>query len=467
MTVQPKPRVRSASAGMPRKLSVAVTTAAIPAVMMSSLALAEPAEAAPQAPAKALFPQMPLQAKKNFPAGGSIPAAQLAAQVPATVAAESAVPEKHRIVPGDTVSSIAARYGLDMNELLRINNLQLSSIIYAGKELVLTGSAKAPEAPAAPSAAPAPATGTYTVVPGDTLSAIAAKHGVSLASVLEQNNLGMSSIIHPGQKISVGSGSDAPVTTASSAPAPAAPAPAAPAAAPEAAGSYTVVPGDTLGAIAAKHGVSLKSVLEANNLSMTSVIRPGQSIALGSGSGVTTLATPAAPAAPAAPAEAPTDLVPSTFLHYTYPQHVVANANLNKQALNGMNVPSRAQMQQLVAETAASMGVDPALAQAFALQESGFDQRAVSPANAIGTMQVIPSSGEWASDLVGRQLNLLDPQDNVTAGVAIIRALVRTSPSLEVAIASYYQGQYSVTTQGMYPDTERYVASVLAHRATF
>ena len=80
MTVQPKPRVRSAAAGMPRKLSVAVTTAAIPAVMMSSLALAEPADAAPQAPAKALFPQMPLQAKKNITAGVSIPAAQLAAQ---------------------------------------------------------------------------------------------------------------------------------------------------------------------------------------------------------------------------------------------------------------------------------------------------------------------------------------------------------------------------------------------------
>ncbi|MFZ3452787.1 LysM peptidoglycan-binding domain-containing protein [Arthrobacter sp. 7Tela_A1] len=460
MTVQPKPRVRSAAAGMPRKLSVAVTTAAIPAVMMSSLALAEPADAAPQAPAKALFPQMPLQAKKNITAGVSIPAAQLAAQVPATVAAESAVPEKHRIMPGDTVSSIAARYGLDMNELLRINNLQLSSIIYAGKELVLTGSAKAPEAPAAPSAAPAKATGTYTVAAGDTLSAIAAKHGVSLASVLQQNNLGMTSIIHPGQELTVGSDSGAPVTTASSAPA--APAPAdAPAAAPAAAGSYTVVPGDTLGAIAAKHGVSLKSVLEANNLSMTSVIRPGQNIALGSGSGVTTLATPAAPA------EAPTDLVPSTFLHYTYPQHVVANANLNKQALIGVAVPSRAEMQQMVADTARAMGVDPALAQAFALQESGFDQRAVSPANAIGTMQVIPSSGEWASDLVGRELNLLDPQDNVTAGVAIIRALVRTSPSLEVAIASYYQGQYSVTTQGMYNDTKAYVASVLAHRATF
>jgi len=452
MTVQPNARPRTAA--LPRKLSVAVTTAAIPAVMMSSLALAEPAQAAvPQSPAKALFPQLPLQAKKSLQ-GAVIPAAQLAAQVPATVAAESAVPATHRIVPGDTVSSIAARYGLDMNAVLRINNLSPSSIIYAGKELKLTGSAPS----AAPAKAPAKAAGTYTVAPGDTLSAIAAKHGVSLASLLKANNLGMSSVIYPGDKITVGAGAPASVTTASSSPAPAAPAaPAAPSA-----GTYTVVPGDTLGAIAARHGVSLNSVLTANNLSMTSVIRPGQKLSLSGSSTVTT-----ASSAPAAPADAPTDLVPSTFLHYTYPQHVVANANLNKQALNSVAVPSRAQMQQMVADTARSMGVDPALAQAFALQESGFDQRAVSPANAIGTMQVIPSSGEWASDLVGRKLNLLDPQDNVTAGVAIIRALVRTSPSLEVAIASYYQGQYSVTTQGMYPDTKGYVASVLAHRAGF
>lgn len=455
MTVQPKPRPRSATAGMPRKLSVAVTTAAIPAVMMSSLALAEPAQAVqPQAPSKALFPQLPLQAQKNIAAGATIPAAQLAAQMPATVTAESAAPATHRIVPGDTVSAIAAQYGLDMNEVLRANNLQPDSVIYAGKELKLTGTAKAP---AAASAATPAAAGSYTVVAGDTLSAIAAKHNVSLDSVLAANGLSMTSIIRPGQQISTGNGAGAEVTTASSEPAaaPAAPAPA---------GTYTVDEGDTLGAIAAQHGVDLQSLLAANGLSMTSMIRPGQQLSLGgsSTSSITTMSTPEAPAA-----DAPTDLVPSTFLHYTYPQHVVAGANLNKQALNSVAVPSRAQMQQLVADTALAMGVDPALAQAFAFQESGFDQRAVSPANAIGTMQVIPSSGEWASGLVGRELNLLDPQDNATAGVAIIRSLIRTSPSLEVAIASYYQGQYSVTTQGMYPDTEAYVASVLAHRATF
>ena len=51
-------------------------------------------------------------------------------------------------------------------------------------------------------------------------------------------------------------------------------------------------------------------------------------------------------------------------------------------------------------------------------------------------MQVIPSSGDWASEMVGRELNLLDPQDNVTAGVAILGRLLATSPSTDTAIAN-------------------------------
>lgn len=442
------PAVRPAATGMPRKLSVAVTTAAIPAVMMSALALAEPATAAPVAPQNTLFPQLPLQAIKNLNTGATaVAASQLATQVPATLPAESAVPASHRIAPGDTVTSIAAQYGLSVTDLLRINNLQPSSLIFAGKDLRLTGGGS-PAAPAAETAA----AGTYTVVAGDTLSGIAAEHGVSLSSILSANGLTLTSVIHPGQSIRLSGSSNAP------APAPA-PADVQTVSGSATGGSYTVAPGDTLSAIAAEHGVSLSGLMAANGLSQTSVIRPGQKLSVDGGTVSVAASSPVT--------EAPSDLVPSTFLHYTYPEHVVAGANLNKQTLNSLPVPDRSQMQQIVADTAASMGVDPALAQAFAFQESGFDQRAVSPANAIGTMQVIPSSGEWASQLVGRQLNLLDPYDNATAGVAIISALVRTSDSLENAIASYYQGQYSVTTHGMFADTQAYVNSVLAHRATF
>ena len=155
-----------------------------------------------------------------------------------------------------------------------------------------------------------------------------------------------------------------------------------------------------------------------------------------------------------------TGLVGATFAGRTYPAATVAAANQNKAALLAAPVPSKADMQALVAQVARDMGVDPALAQAVAYQESGFNHASVSPANAIGTMQVIPTSGQWASDIVGRQLNLLDPRDNVVAGVAILGRLIATSPDLPSAIAGYYQGQRSVRENGMFSDTRRYVANV-------
>jgi LysM repeat protein len=270
-----------------------------------------------------------------------------------------------------------------------------------------------------------------TVKAGDTLSAIAARNGVSLASVLAANNLQMRSIIYPGQKILLAPRAAAPAAK------PAAPvtiAPAVTSVTPASAGTAHIVkPGDTLSRIAAAHGVSLSSVLSGNGMTLKTVIYPGQKILIG--------AAPAAPVNTPAPAAAPAP---------------AASAS-----------PSSAQLKTMVADTARRMGVDPSLALAFAMQESGFRQNVTSSAGAIGTMQVMPTSGEWASQLVGRPLDLRNAQDNVTAGVAIIASLVHTSPSTQIAIASYYQGQYSVMHRGMYEDTKAYVASVLKHQQSF
>lgn len=128
-------------------------------------------------------------------------------------------------------------------------------------------------------------------------------------------------------------------------------------------------------------------------------------------------------------------------------------------------MPSRSATRALIVATARRYGVDPRLALAIAWQESGWDQRQVSVANAVGAMQLIPSSGTWASQLVGRHLDLRDARDNVTAGVVILRVLTRSADSTEEAIAGYYQGLASVEAKGMYADTRGYVSAVLAHRA--
>jgi LysM repeat protein len=304
----------------------------------------------------------------------------------------------------------------------------------------------------APTQAPAPS--EYTIQRGDTVTAIAGRYGLKVSDVLALNRLTPSTLIYPGQKLRL---------TGSAAPAPAAapsPQPSAPAAAPSAGTTYTIKPGDTLYGISARLKVPIGDLLAANRLSLTSVIYAGKPLTIPGA------AQPAAAVTPAS-SEPAKPLVPDTFLGYKYPDAVVASANENKRLLNAAPVPNREEMKQIIAGTARSMGVDPSLALAFAYQESGFNQRAVSPANAIGAMQVIPSSGRWASDLVGRKLNLLDPRDNATAGIAILRALLRTSKDEDTAIAGYYQGQYSVSKNGMFDDTKAYVAAIKAHRNTF
>ncbi len=304
-------------------------------------------------------------------------------------------------------------------------------------------------APAAPVSASvrvptAPVSMTYQVQVGDSVWLIAQRTGTSVAAIVEANGLDRDALIRVGQMLTIPSPAAVPSPAVTSAPAPSA-----------AAATHTVVRGDTLSHIAARHGTTVATLMSTNGLRST-LIHPGQVLRL-----TATAPTPAPQSAGTAP------LVPSTFLHYSYPKATVDAANANKAALLAVGVPSREEMRTLVRSTATAMGVDPALALAIAMKESGFNHASVSPANAIGTMQVIPSSGVWASDLVGRELNLLDPRDNVTAGVAIIRQLVRTSSSLDIAIASYYQGAGSVKRNGMFSDTRSYVSGVRSFMTQF
>ncbi|PXA81360.1 LysM peptidoglycan-binding domain-containing protein [Auritidibacter sp. NML120636] len=305
----------------------------------------------------------------------------------------------------------------------------------------------------------------YTVKPGDTLSHIAARNNVSLSQLLRWNpDLSTRSVIYPGQKIKLSgtsTGSKTPSRPATNTKTTSGNAGS------SQSSTYTVKRGDTLSGIAARHGVSLSTLLNANRLKVSSPIYPGQQLKLSGSSKATTGSVGTASGSTNSGSGQPKQLVGNTFLHYTYPDHVVANANANKQALLNAPTPSRAEVQAMVRDTAIRMGVDPKLALAHAMAESSFDATAVSPANAIGVMQVIPSSGEWASQMVGRKLNLLNPQDNITAGIAIIRHLQRTSSSLDFGIASYYQGQAGVRKNGMYPDTKDYVKKVRGYMQRF
>ncbi|MDR5700781.1 LysM peptidoglycan-binding domain-containing protein [Agromyces aerolatus] len=142
-----------------------------------------------------------------------------------------AIPGEYVVVEGDTVSGIAERFGLATPDVLALNGLSWSSLIFPGQRLVLRAASAAPQpAPAPPAQAEI---ARHVVVEGDTMSGIAAQHGLSLDALLSINGLSRTSLIFPGQSI---------VLAPASAPSAPAAAPAAPAPAPPPAPVETVTP---------------------------------------------------------------------------------------------------------------------------------------------------------------------------------------------------------------------------------
>ena len=170
--------------------------AGVPAALAGSIALVLTA-----APANAA--ESPL---RRADAAGR-PRRRRARRGPALARRGSPLPPLRRPTPCSAATPSArspARYGLRTADVLALNGLGWRSVIYPGQVLRLIGTAPAAPAPAAPSrAAPVAASGTYTVQRGDTISAIAKRHGVSTQSVLAANGLGWSSIIRPGQILAI------------------------------------------------------------------------------------------------------------------------------------------------------------------------------------------------------------------------------------------------------------------------
>jgi LysM repeat protein len=231
--------------------------------------------------------------------------------------------------------------------------LRVRNGAFTGLPVALVGAIALSAAPEAAHAASQQGVTEYTVAPGDTVSAIAARHGLRTADVLVGNGLGWSSIIRPGQKLLLGTSDAAP------APAPAAPAPAAPPA-PPAATAYTIVAGDTISGIARAHGLTTDVVLAANGLDRSSIIYPGQTLAIP--------AAAAAVSAPAAPVIAGLDA------------EQVANAQLIVRVGRELGVPDR--------------GI--AIALGTGMQESWLRNLDWGDRDSLGLFQQRPSMG-WGS----------------------------------------------------------------------
>jgi N-acetylmuramoyl-L-alanine amidase len=188
---------------------------------------------------------------------------------------------------------------------------------------------------------------TYVVVEGDSISGIAGRFGLATASVLALNGLSWKSLIFPGQTLVLTDGT-VPVAVVTPQ-------------APEAITRHTVVAGDTISGIAEAHGLSTDTVLAANGLDRSSVIYPGESIALPD----------------AATAPPPQDVTP-------------LSAEMRQNA-------------QAIASVARSQGVSDygiVIALAAAMQESGLRNVRYGDRDSLGLFQQRPSTGWGTPDQI-------------------------------------------------------------------
>jgi N-acetylmuramoyl-L-alanine amidase len=264
----------------------------------------------------------------------------------------------------------------------------------------------------------------YRIKSGDTLSEIAARYHTSVAELIRLNNLpGNGDLIIAGHTLRIPTGNHASSGRSKH----------------RVVSVYVVRPGDSLYAISARQHARWRAIARINHLPSSLMVVIGQRLRI------------------------------PHWVH-TSTQHAASTGGSRADAVFGNRwVPSRDAVAGMIRSTAQRWGVDQRLALGISWEESGFNQRNVSTAGAIGAMQVMPSTGAFVGQaIVHRHLDLRNASDNVTAGVALLAVLLRETKGDErLAVAGYYQGLASVRSRGMYTDTKQYVANVLALRNRF
>ncbi|MEZ0117232.1 UNVERIFIED_ORG: LysM repeat protein [Heyndrickxia coagulans] len=130
----------------------------------------------------------------------------------ATSFTSQAFAQTYKVQKGDSLWKIAKKYNTSVDALKSTNHLA-SDTIYPNQ--VLNVSASKAKASARSVSAPSSSAKTYTVKSGDTLSAIALNHGISVSNLMSWNKLS-SSLIHPGDVLAVSKGTGSASSSSSS-----------------------------------------------------------------------------------------------------------------------------------------------------------------------------------------------------------------------------------------------------------
>lgn len=168
---------------------------------------------------------------------------------------------EYTVQRGNTLSGIASRYGTTVGEIARINNIRNVNLIFPGQILRIPTNSTV-------QGNETRATGKiiYTVKPGDTLSEIALRYGVTVNQIVSLNNIRNPNLIFPGEKLRITSISmpnsnqnqelNKPTTQR----------------------VYIVQRGDTLSGIALRFGTTVQNLVNLNNIQNPNLIFVGQRI---------------------------------------------------------------------------------------------------------------------------------------------------------------------------------------------
>jgi LysM repeat protein len=108
----------------------------------------------------------------------------------------------HTVEAGDTLSAIAARYGVSVDEIVALNGIADPSYLYVGQQLKLSGGGEA--APVAiHAAAVTAATRSHVVEPGETLSTIASRYSTTVDAIARANGIANVNYLYIGQELAI------------------------------------------------------------------------------------------------------------------------------------------------------------------------------------------------------------------------------------------------------------------------
>ena len=266
-----------------------------------------------------------------------------------------------------------------------------------------------------------------TVRPGDTLWELAQRHGTSVAELRRLNDLEGRATIYAGQSLRVRPGT--PTTRAAR----------------TVEGSHVVRSGENVTRIAKRYGTTPQWLIRRNKLPKDGTVVIGRRLAY--------------PLKTAVPRTVRTSS-PTHNAGVLVPGGVRASAAHHRAVLSRRDLPSKGEVRAMIVSTARKHGVDTRLALAVAYHESGFQQRVVSVVDAIGVMQVLPSTGRALERAYDVDLDLLDTRDNVLAGVLLLKQLTRSVKRTDMVLAGYYQGLGSISRRGVLPQTRQYIRNV-------